>query len=173
MKWKEFQRFQSNEFQRFQSNEFQRFQSIPLLASIFNLSGFAIYLERSYEKICIQSSTKSLKKQKLDEQVEVQVDSDQEEDEIKKYIKIVPGKEITIDVIPLATKPPVIVDWKIIIIDSLDDAELSLDAEDSPKQGKMIEELDKDKNVNLVKSSKQGEAQDTAKHRMEFSTASS
>nr|GFC79348.1 UDP-glycosyltransferase 85C2-like [Tanacetum cinerariifolium] len=34
LEWKEFQRFQSNEFQRFQSN--------PLLASIFNLSGFAI-----------------------------------------------------------------------------------------------------------------------------------
>nr|GFD09003.1 hypothetical protein [Tanacetum cinerariifolium] len=59
------------------------------------------------------SDPKSSKKQKLDEQAEVQVDSDQKEDEIKKYMKIVPGKEIAIDAIPLATKPPVIVDWKI------------------------------------------------------------
>nr|GEV15743.1 hypothetical protein [Tanacetum cinerariifolium] len=58
----------------------------------------------------------SSKKQKLDEQTEVQVDSDQEEDEMKKYMKIVPGEEITIDAIPLANKPLVIVDWKIIKI---------------------------------------------------------
>ncbi|GKF41506.1 hypothetical protein Tco_0124848 [Tanacetum coccineum] len=40
----------------------------------------------------------------------------------------------------------------------------------------MIEEIDQDKNVNLVKRSKQGEAHETAEHRMEsdvdFSTAS-
>nr|GEW99532.1 hypothetical protein [Tanacetum cinerariifolium] len=59
-----------------------------------------------------------------------------------------------------------------VVIDSLDDAESSLDAEDSPKQGRMIKELGKDENVNLVQSSKQGEAQETAEHRMEFSTAS-
>nr|GFC90954.1 hypothetical protein [Tanacetum cinerariifolium] len=56
----------------------------------------------------------SSKKQKLDEQIEVQVDSDQEEDEMKKYMKIVPDEEITIDDIPFATKPPVIIGWKII-----------------------------------------------------------
>nr|GEV68497.1 ribonuclease H-like domain-containing protein [Tanacetum cinerariifolium] len=39
-------------------------------------------------------------------------------------------------------------------------------------RGRMIEELDKDENVNLVQSSEKGEAQETAKHRMEFSTAS-
>nr|GEV17625.1 hypothetical protein [Tanacetum cinerariifolium] len=61
------------------------------------------------------------------------------------------------------------------IIDFSDDAELSLDAEASPKQGRMIVEIDKDENVNLVKSSKQGEAHKTAEHTMvsEFSTASS
>ncbi|GKC07925.1 hypothetical protein Tco_0999535, partial [Tanacetum coccineum] len=48
------------------------------------------------------------------------------------------------------------------------------------KRGRMIEETDEDENVNLVKSSKQGEAHDTVGHRMEsddievrdFSTAS-
>nr|GEX99307.1 hypothetical protein [Tanacetum cinerariifolium] len=58
------------------------------------------------------------------------------------------------------------------VIDSLDDVEPSLDAEDSPKQRRMIEELDKDKNVKLVQSSKKGEAQETTEHRIEFSTAS-
>nr|GEV83866.1 hypothetical protein [Tanacetum cinerariifolium] len=66
------------------------------------------------------------------------------------------------------------------VVDSLEDEEASLDKEDSPKQVRMIEEINKDKNVNLVKSSKQGEAYETARHRMEsddtkvvdFSTAS-
>ncbi|GJX51080.1 hypothetical protein Tco_0277925 [Tanacetum coccineum] len=54
------------------------------------------------------------KKQKLDEQAEVQVDSDQEKDEMKKYMKIVPDEEKAIDALPFATKPPIIIDWKII-----------------------------------------------------------
>nr|GEZ29656.1 hypothetical protein [Tanacetum cinerariifolium] len=58
------------------------------------------------------------------------------------------------------------------IIDSLDEAEPSLDAEDYPKQGRIIKELDKDENVNFVQSSKHGEAQKIAKHRSEYSTAS-
>ncbi|GJT79743.1 hypothetical protein Tco_1054085 [Tanacetum coccineum] len=37
-----------------------------------------------------------------------------EEDEIKKYMQIVPVEEIAIDAIPLATKLLIIVDWKII-----------------------------------------------------------
>nr|GEY67949.1 ribonuclease H-like domain-containing protein [Tanacetum cinerariifolium] len=51
-----------------------------------------------------------------------------------------------------------------------DEEEPSLDIEDSPKQGRMIREIDKDENVNLV--SEQGEALETAEHRMKFSTAS-
>nr|GEW72869.1 hypothetical protein [Tanacetum cinerariifolium] len=38
------------------------------------------------------------------------------------------------------------------IVDSLEDEEASLDQKDSPKQGRMIEEINKDENVNLVKS---------------------
>nr|GEZ95446.1 hypothetical protein [Tanacetum cinerariifolium]GEZ96695.1 hypothetical protein [Tanacetum cinerariifolium] len=41
---------------------------------------------------------------------------------------------------------------------------------DSP--GRMIKEIKEDENVNLVQSSKQGEAHETAKHRMDLSTAS-
>nr|GEX32578.1 hypothetical protein [Tanacetum cinerariifolium] len=66
------------------------------------------------------------------------------------------------------------------VIDSSEDEEASLDNEDSPKQGRMIKKINEDENVNLVKSSKQGEAHETTGHRMEsddikvvdFSTAS-
>ncbi|GJZ87219.1 ribonuclease H-like domain-containing protein [Tanacetum coccineum] len=53
-----------------------------------------------------------LKKQKIDEHVEVEKD-DQEEAEMKRYIEIVKDDEVAIDVIPLATKPPVIVEYQI------------------------------------------------------------
>ncbi|GJS99297.1 hypothetical protein Tco_0820467 [Tanacetum coccineum] len=58
--------------------------------------------------------SENLKKQKLDENVEAKVDDDQEEAEMKKHMEIVPDEEVTIDAIPLATKPLIIVDWKII-----------------------------------------------------------
>nr|GEW64876.1 retrovirus-related Pol polyprotein from transposon TNT 1-94 [Tanacetum cinerariifolium] len=66
------------------------------------------------------------------------------------------------------------------VVDSSEDEEASLDKADSPKQGRMIKEIDEDENVNLVKSSKQGEEHKTAGHRMasddtevvDFSTAS-
>ncbi|GKB93915.1 hypothetical protein Tco_0980052, partial [Tanacetum coccineum] len=51
------------------------------------------------------------KKQKIDENEEAKVD---DEAEMKKHMEIVPDDEVAVDAIPLATKPPVIVDWKII-----------------------------------------------------------
>ncbi|GJY86343.1 hypothetical protein Tco_0500369, partial [Tanacetum coccineum] len=43
------------------------------------------------------------------------IDDDQEEAEMKKHMEIVlDEEEIAVDAIPLATKPPIIVDWKII-----------------------------------------------------------
>nr|GFC89288.1 hypothetical protein [Tanacetum cinerariifolium] len=53
------------------------------------------------------------------------------------------------------------------VVDFLEDEEASLAKEDSSKQERMIKEIDKDENINLVKSSKQGEAHETAGHRME------
>nr|GEW52662.1 hypothetical protein [Tanacetum cinerariifolium] len=53
-------------------------------------------------------------KEKLDEKVEAEVDNDQEETKMKMYMKIVSNDEVAIDAIPLSTKPPIIVDWKII-----------------------------------------------------------
>ncbi|GJZ65472.1 hypothetical protein Tco_0622168 [Tanacetum coccineum] len=51
------------------------------------------------------------KKQKIDENVEAEVD---DEAEMKNLMEIVPNDEVAIDAIPLATKSPIIVDWKII-----------------------------------------------------------
>ncbi|GJX82620.1 hypothetical protein Tco_0332101 [Tanacetum coccineum] len=46
------------------------------------------------------------------------IDDDQEEAEMKKLIKVVPDEEeVAIDAIPLATKSPSIVDWKIMLKD--------------------------------------------------------
>ncbi|GJX90219.1 hypothetical protein Tco_0343545 [Tanacetum coccineum] len=52
------------------------------------------------------------KKQKTDEHVEVEKD-DQEDAEMKRHIEIVKDDKVAIDVIPLATKPLVIVEYKI------------------------------------------------------------
>ncbi|GKD71581.1 hypothetical protein Tco_1325671, partial [Tanacetum coccineum] len=51
------------------------------------------------------------KKQKINENVEAKVD---DEAEMKKLMVIVPDDEVAIDAIPLATKSPIIIDWKII-----------------------------------------------------------
>ncbi|GJR21853.1 hypothetical protein Tco_0970380 [Tanacetum coccineum] len=51
------------------------------------------------------------KKQKLDKNLEAKVD---DKAEIKKHLELVPDDEVAIYVIPLATKPPIIVEWKII-----------------------------------------------------------
>nr|GEX18426.1 retrovirus-related Pol polyprotein from transposon TNT 1-94 [Tanacetum cinerariifolium] len=63
----------------------------------------------------------SLKRQKLDQQtkekdeeVKAQADSDQEVEEMKLYKRIVPDEDIAINAIPLATKPPMIVEYKIV-----------------------------------------------------------
>ncbi|GKB52841.1 hypothetical protein Tco_0903594 [Tanacetum coccineum] len=55
------------------------------------------------------------KKQKVDDvQETAKVDDDQEATKIKELMEIVLNEEeVAIDVIPLATKPPTIVDWKI------------------------------------------------------------
>ncbi|GKE75339.1 hypothetical protein Tco_1537380 [Tanacetum coccineum] len=51
------------------------------------------------------------KKQKIDENVEAEVD---DEAEMKKHMEIVDDDEVAIDAIPLATEPSIIIDWKII-----------------------------------------------------------
>ncbi|GKB98381.1 hypothetical protein Tco_0984518 [Tanacetum coccineum] len=55
------------------------------------------------------------KKQKIDEHVEAEKDDNTKEEEMKKHMEIVQdGEEIAIDAIPLDTKPPMIVEYKIV-----------------------------------------------------------
>nr|GEV75967.1 retrovirus-related Pol polyprotein from transposon TNT 1-94 [Tanacetum cinerariifolium] len=65
-----------------------------------------------------QDTMRGSKKEKLDEQteeeVEAQGDTDQKVEEMKLYMRIVSDEEIVIDAIPLATKPPVIIEYKIV-----------------------------------------------------------
>ncbi|GJY91872.1 hypothetical protein Tco_0507654 [Tanacetum coccineum] len=79
-----------------------------------SVKGSETRTEGSSKRAGEELESKNLKKQKLDENVEAEVDDDQEEAEMKKHMEIVPDDEVAIDVIPLATKPPFIVDWKII-----------------------------------------------------------
>ncbi|GJW70918.1 hypothetical protein Tco_0127835 [Tanacetum coccineum] len=62
--------------------------------------------ERSSKRAGEELEQESIKKQKVDE--------DKETTELQSLIEIVPDEEeVAIDAIPLATKPPTIVDWKI------------------------------------------------------------
>ncbi|GKA74821.1 hypothetical protein Tco_0781123 [Tanacetum coccineum] len=63
--------------------------------------------ESSSKRAGTELEQERIKKQKIDD--------DQEEAEMKKHMEIVVDEEeIAVDAIPLATKPPIIVDWKII-----------------------------------------------------------
>nr|GEU73144.1 hypothetical protein [Tanacetum cinerariifolium] len=70
--------------------------------------------EGSSKRAREEPESENLKRQKLDENVEAEVDNDQEEAAMKIYMKIVPNEEVEIDAIPLATKSLIIVEWKII-----------------------------------------------------------
>ncbi|GJU35801.1 hypothetical protein Tco_1184155 [Tanacetum coccineum] len=70
--------------------------------------------EGSFKRAGEELESENLKNHKLNENVEAEVDNDQEEAEMKKHMEIVLDDEEAIDDIPLATKPPIIVDWKII-----------------------------------------------------------
>ncbi|GKB92867.1 putative ribonuclease H-like domain-containing protein [Tanacetum coccineum] len=70
-------------------------------------------IQKLFDKAYKQLESDKSKKQKIDEHVEAEKDDDQEEAEMKKHIEIVKDDEVAIDAIPLATKPPMIVDYKI------------------------------------------------------------
>ncbi|GKA49469.1 hypothetical protein Tco_0742542 [Tanacetum coccineum] len=68
----------------------------------------------TYLKIMVGYKQSQLKNKSFAE-IQKLFDGDQEEAEMKNLIKVVPDEEkVAIDVIPLATKPPSIVDWKIV-----------------------------------------------------------
>ncbi|GJX30466.1 hypothetical protein Tco_0238545 [Tanacetum coccineum] len=70
--------------------------------------------ERSSKRAGDELEYDNSKKQKIDKHVEAEKDDDQEEAEMKKHIEIVKDDEVAIDAIPLATKPPMIVKYKIV-----------------------------------------------------------
>ncbi|GKG47249.1 hypothetical protein Tco_0504446, partial [Tanacetum coccineum] len=67
--------------------------------------------EGSFKRTREELESDNSKKQKIDENVEAEVD---DEAELKKLMEIVSDDEVAIDVIPLPTKSLIIVDWKII-----------------------------------------------------------
>nr|GEV81118.1 ribonuclease H-like domain-containing protein [Tanacetum cinerariifolium] len=93
-----------------------RYEDIrPIFEKIWDQNHTFVPMDFEIEKEVMKISgfdlqQESSKKQNLDKQAEVQVDSDQEEDDMM----IVLGEEISIDSIQLANKPLVIVEWKII-----------------------------------------------------------
>ncbi|GJW91987.1 hypothetical protein Tco_0169540 [Tanacetum coccineum] len=87
-----------------------------------NIAGFKHKVVKGSETRIEESSKRAgdklefdkLKKQKINEHVEAEKDDDPDEEEMKKHMEIVQDKEeIAIDAIPLATKPPMIIEYKI------------------------------------------------------------
>ncbi|GJZ47174.1 hypothetical protein Tco_0601006 [Tanacetum coccineum] len=72
-------------------------------------------MEGSLKRVGTELEQEVTKEQKVDDvQETAEVDNDQEAAKIKELMEIVPDKEeVAIDAIPLAIKPPSIIDWKI------------------------------------------------------------
>nr|GEX36380.1 putative reverse transcriptase domain-containing protein [Tanacetum cinerariifolium] len=81
------------------------------------------------------------KKHKLDEKLEAEEDNYQEEAEMKMYMKIVFDDTVAIDAIPLATKPPIIIDWKIIKEGKISSYHIIRQDESSKRFSSMIQML--------------------------------
>ncbi|GJT49876.1 hypothetical protein Tco_0976033 [Tanacetum coccineum] len=75
------------------------------------VEGSKSQVEGSSKRTGEELESDNSKKQKIDENVEVEVD---DESEMKKHMEIVPDDEVVIDAIQLDTKSRIIVDWKII-----------------------------------------------------------
>ncbi|GJZ56724.1 hypothetical protein Tco_0612218 [Tanacetum coccineum] len=74
------------------------------------VKGSKTRIEESSKRAGDELESDKSKKQKIDEHVEAETDDDPEEAEMKKHMEIVQDDEIAINVIPLATKPPIIVE---------------------------------------------------------------
>ncbi|GJY72865.1 putative ribonuclease H-like domain-containing protein [Tanacetum coccineum] len=71
-----------------------------------------VEIQKLFDKAMTRRASDELEQDKEKKQ---NINDDQEEVEMKKLIKVVPDEEeVAINVIPLATKPPRIVDWKIV-----------------------------------------------------------
>ncbi|GJW56685.1 hypothetical protein Tco_0103416 [Tanacetum coccineum] len=95
--------------------------------------------EGSSKRTREELESENLKKHKLDENVEAEVD---DEAEIKKHMEIVPDDEVAIDAIPLATKPPIIFDKELL----QQNIKLQLDAE-LEEEEKLARQREEDANI--------------------------
>ncbi|GJW24491.1 hypothetical protein Tco_0038302 [Tanacetum coccineum] len=103
------------EIQKLFDREMKRVNSfIPMDMDLEVVKGSESRTEESSKRARDDLESDMTKKQKVDEHVETKKDDDQEEDQMKKHMKIVIDEEVAIDVIPLATKPPMIVEYKIV-----------------------------------------------------------
>ncbi|GJX16255.1 hypothetical protein Tco_0217087 [Tanacetum coccineum] len=72
-------------------------------------------VKESFKKAeMIQKSSSKRAGDELEQEKTKKQKIDDDEAYMKKYMEVVPDDEVAIDAIPLAIKPPVIVDWKII-----------------------------------------------------------
>ncbi|GKG52544.1 hypothetical protein Tco_0547419, partial [Tanacetum coccineum] len=78
------------------------------------VKGSETITEESSKRAGDELESNMSKKHKVDKHVEAKKDDDQEEEEMKRHIKIVKDDEVAIDAIPLTTKPLVIVEYKIV-----------------------------------------------------------
>ncbi|GJZ32208.1 hypothetical protein Tco_0577644, partial [Tanacetum coccineum] len=108
-KKKHFAKLRAKEIRRKPLTKAQKNSFVPMDSEV--VEGSKSQAEGSKKRAREEIEFDNLKKQKIDENVEAEVD---DEAEMKKLIEIVPDDEVEIDAIPLATKSPIIFDWKII-----------------------------------------------------------
>ncbi|GKC30464.1 hypothetical protein Tco_1037758 [Tanacetum coccineum] len=87
----------------------QIYSFVPMDSEV--VEGSKIQTEGSKKRTREELESDNSKKQKIDKNVEAEVD---DEAEMKKHMEIVPDDEGAIDAIPPTTKSPIIIDWKII-----------------------------------------------------------
>ncbi|GJR22669.1 putative reverse transcriptase domain-containing protein [Tanacetum coccineum] len=78
------------------------------------VKGSKTRIEESSKRAGDELESYKSKKQKIDVHVEAKKDDDPEEEEMKKQMDIVQDDEVAINAIPLATKPPMIVEYNIV-----------------------------------------------------------
>ncbi|GJX91066.1 hypothetical protein Tco_0344392 [Tanacetum coccineum] len=100
-----------DEIQKLFDNEMKRVNTFVDM-SLEVVKGGKTRAEESSKRAGDELESDMSKKQKIDKHVKVEKD-DQEEAKMKRHIEIVKDDEVAIDTIPLATKPPVIVEYQI------------------------------------------------------------
>ncbi|GJS87193.1 hypothetical protein Tco_0769829 [Tanacetum coccineum] len=87
----------------------QMYSFVPIDLEV--VEGSKSQAEGSKKRTREELESDNSKKKKINKNVEAEV---HDEAEMKKHMEVVPDDEVVIDVIPLATKSPINVDWKII-----------------------------------------------------------